>query len=920
MQNLQVSANRRFLQTADGNPFFMQADTAWVLFDRMTVDQANSYFTQRNAQGFNTILAIAGGWSVITSANLNGARAYNNGNIYSPNEDYFNQVNEIIRLAEAKGIYIALLPVWGTTEFRGNGSLSISALGQTEAVNRASFLGNYMANKFLERTNIIWVMGGDIIPNNYLPVIDTMANTINNIDTDSLITYHNTGDLGQAVQGRPWLDFNTTQSSHNTAVNTWAIMKNMYALSPTKPVMDSEPAYEAFPDNWSGPPITDFQVRRANYGNVFNGALGLAYGHNSIYQVYTDGTQPDTGANKYWYNALNDPGALQMQYISKLIKSRPYFTRIPDDSVVTSNTSDSNRRSATRDSNGTYIMVYSPNGGSISVNLDSLSGNEYKAYWYNPRNGTNTVIGTGASTGVRTFNAPDSNDWVLVLDDNAKGYSAPGSGSNTNDISNFHSQAWTFDSTSTINSDTSFTTAATGIWNGGDGRPLVNPNQTYTFTVSNPNAGNIAIFEVDQNGTESYITDSYQTNFSHTFTTKATTRSLRIGLTSGTKGAGTYTFSNPRLETDVPDTLELVPPFSEPAWILERETTRNSDTSITMAALRVWQNNYITLTAKPNTQYRLTVKNPNVGVVYLQEVDANGIQTVTFLDDDTNIDYSFTTAASTNRMILALSSGAKGAGTYTFTDPSIKEITNVVQNIFPAFNNSAWDTTTVNSETSLTINTNSNNFSTDAFIAVRGSSPYTFSISNPNEGLVSLLEVDPNGVETTVLSTSNTTINQTFTTKTTTKTVRIALSNGNKGAGTFTFTNPSLIQANVPATNLLPSFTSGQWRFAETATATNATTLTINAQRIWSANDVFPNVTAGKSYTFTVKNPYAGNVAIFQVDATNKEAYLIDNYNTNFSHTFTPIAGTVKLRISLSNGTKGNGIYVFTDPVLIQNN
>ena len=271
MQNLQVSANRRFLQTADGNPFFMQADTAWVMFDRMTIDQANSYFTQRSAQGFNTILAIAGGWSVTTSANLSGASAYNNGNIYSPNEAYFNQVNEIIGLAEAKGIYIALLPVWGSTEYRGNGALSISALGQTEAVNRASFLGNYMASTFAERTNILWVMGGDIIPNNYLPVIDAMANTINNMDTNSLITYHNTGDLGQAVHGRAWLDFNTTQSSHNTAVNTWSIMKSMYALVPTKPVMDSEPAYEAFPDNWSGPPITDFQVRRANYGNVFNG-------------------------------------------------------------------------------------------------------------------------------------------------------------------------------------------------------------------------------------------------------------------------------------------------------------------------------------------------------------------------------------------------------------------------------------------------------------------------------------------------------------------------------------------------------------------------------------------------------------------------------------------------------------------------
>ncbi len=50
-----------------------------------------------------------------------------------------------------------------------------------------------------------------------------------------------------------------------------------------------------------------------------------------------------------------------------------------------------------------------------------------RAYWFNPRDGQSTLIGEFDKTPKRTFKAPEwGPDWVLVLDDAARNFAAPG--------------------------------------------------------------------------------------------------------------------------------------------------------------------------------------------------------------------------------------------------------------------------------------------------------------------------------------------------------------------------------------------------------------------------------------------------------------------------------------------------------------
>ncbi len=55
---LTVSENNRFLQRADGTPFFWLGDTAWELFHRLDRDEADRYLEDRASKGFTVAPAV----------------------------------------------------------------------------------------------------------------------------------------------------------------------------------------------------------------------------------------------------------------------------------------------------------------------------------------------------------------------------------------------------------------------------------------------------------------------------------------------------------------------------------------------------------------------------------------------------------------------------------------------------------------------------------------------------------------------------------------------------------------------------------------------------------------------------------------------------------------------------------------------
>jgi hypothetical protein len=63
---------------------------------------------------------------------------------------------------------------------------------------------------------------------------------------------------------------------------------------------------------------------------------------------------------------------------------------------------------------GETYLVYLPGGGSISLDLRA-GDNKFEASWFNPRDGSIVEIGQVLGSGEEGFEAPDANDWALLL-------------------------------------------------------------------------------------------------------------------------------------------------------------------------------------------------------------------------------------------------------------------------------------------------------------------------------------------------------------------------------------------------------------------------------------------------------------------------------------------------------------------------
>ena len=172
----------------------------------------------------------------------------------------------------------------------------------------------------------------------------------------------------------------------------------------------------------------DHDVRKQMYRSVFAGACGVTYGHHAIWQFADERHGYINYADRPWYEALDRPAARQVKYLRALIESRPYLSRIPDQTLLLSDPGIGGQHiRATRDAEGRYALVYLPLPLPVTVNLEVTAGTRVNAWWYAPCTGEATWIGQFPANGMQTFSPPGQHpDWVLVLDDAALGFGAPG--------------------------------------------------------------------------------------------------------------------------------------------------------------------------------------------------------------------------------------------------------------------------------------------------------------------------------------------------------------------------------------------------------------------------------------------------------------------------------------------------------------
>jgi hypothetical protein len=443
---LQVSNDGRTLVRQDGSAFFLLGDTAWMLARAYTRDEIVTYLDDRAKKRFNVVLVSAlydlEDVDGPNTANAYGRRPFLNNDPSRPDlspgaspanaaeYDYWDHLDFVVAEANARGIYVGLLPTWGD---RVN-----DAAKRTFTTQNARAYGAFIGARYRTAQNIIWVLGGDrpVVDKgvSYLGVWQEMAAGIREgAGGDPVITYHpaHFGSSGQWLHDQPWLTFNMFQSGHSKRdLPVWEMIATDWARSPAKPVLDAEPNYEDHPVNWNPNQgfFRDADVRRTAYWSVFAGGFGVVYGHHSIWQKAAPDRAPWSAPDRPWQEGLERPGSSQMTHLRNLMESRPLLGRVPDHTLIASHGDGGWHVQATRGGDGSYAMFYvvAPNQ-TFTIDPRSLSGRTLRAWWYDPRSGRATEIRTLPTSTPQQFTTPrDGPDWVLVLDDVDRGYPPPG--------------------------------------------------------------------------------------------------------------------------------------------------------------------------------------------------------------------------------------------------------------------------------------------------------------------------------------------------------------------------------------------------------------------------------------------------------------------------------------------------------------
>ena len=423
---LSVSTDGRYLVDAKGAPFRIQGDSAWSLIANLTYAEADQYLTDRRTRGFNTVLVnlIEHKFAVQAPANRSGDGPFTSpGNFATPNERYFAFADSIVDLAASKGMLVLL-----AYAYLGNGGGDEGwAPEMARSVNTTSVMtayGQFLGDRYKNRSNIVWVAGGDYNPAG-TPIeakSKAILDGIKAAGARQLVTGHWSSDMISTDEAAfaSSIDLNGGYNYSTSYMEPLAASKR----SPARPSFLFETGYED--EGWV--PGDRTSVRAYEWQAALSSTAGTFYGQRDVWELATDSWSSGYPfGSQRWQLSLARPGALDMQRLGAFFQSLPWWKLVPAASggmrtLVTSgggSLGSNDYVTAAAALDGSMLVAYAPTGRTITVDLSVMSG-PAQARWFSPVTGNSVTVATSQPNAPSTFTTPGDNgagvsDWVLVV-------------------------------------------------------------------------------------------------------------------------------------------------------------------------------------------------------------------------------------------------------------------------------------------------------------------------------------------------------------------------------------------------------------------------------------------------------------------------------------------------------------------------
>ena len=424
---LKVSKNRRYLEYADGTPFFWLGDTWWDgLCTRISLDEFKTLAADRHAKGFDVVQIIAG---LDPDESPFDDRGRNEGGyVWEPgfariNPAYFDAADARIQALVGSELSPAIVGSWG---------FYLPLMGIDKAKKHwRNLIARYGAYP------VTWIITGEVGATYWLAKHPREENQFQRQGSTELAEYvHSMDPYGHLITAHPSypnsaryefsresaLDFDMLQTGHSgwgSAANVVAFTSADYSKTPAMPFLIGETMYEGHrQQNWQD------TERFAFWASVMNGAAGYTYGAGGIWQMngkaVPHGASPTgllssiTYENTTWEEAMRLPGSTQVGIGKSILEKYPWWRLEPHPEWVEPHATtfhephsdwfDVHKR--WDDEKGNYLLpfasgipgqirfVYVPPDGFLGPLVTGLEdGPAYHASYYDPANGHQYNLG-----------------------------------------------------------------------------------------------------------------------------------------------------------------------------------------------------------------------------------------------------------------------------------------------------------------------------------------------------------------------------------------------------------------------------------------------------------------------------------------------------------------------------------------------
>lgn len=434
-----LSVDGHWLRDASGVPWNLNGSSPWGLVVQIDREDASLYLSDRHEKAVNGILMRIlehrfsdndpPSTNIYGETPFDGTLKTGEEDFTSPNPKYWQHVDWIIREAYRYGITVFAVPAYVGYQLGNQGwSEAISHNGP----DRMAEYGEFLAERYENYPNIVWVMCGDNGPKrsseDITVEVNAFAEAIRSKDSVHLMTAHG-GRHNSAtdVYDHKWLDFESSYSADDDVHVEVRTDREQIPVTPTFLI-------EAYYGNEHG--LTDHDLRVQMWQAVLGGGFGHFYGNAPTWyfnaRIAEDEHNFPDQSGLDWKEELDSFGAQYLENVAAVQRIRDLAVLEPDynHEVLRSGYDpgggeDKDYAPVMHDEQ--VLVAYLPTRRPVQIDTTAFTPGSYRIVWYNPRSGSHQSAAEQVFPipEAMELTPPQQGDWVLLIDNKERDLPLP---------------------------------------------------------------------------------------------------------------------------------------------------------------------------------------------------------------------------------------------------------------------------------------------------------------------------------------------------------------------------------------------------------------------------------------------------------------------------------------------------------------